>query len=61
MSKVILVTGSNAGIGLELVRLLAKENVVYMTSRNEVSGKESQCVCLHRLGLVPTARVTGRS
>jgi NAD(P)-dependent dehydrogenase (short-subunit alcohol dehydrogenase family) len=42
MSKVILVTGSNAGIGLELVRLLAKENVVYMTSRNEVSGKESQ-------------------
>jgi len=42
MSKVILVTGSNAGIGLELVRLLAKENAVYMTSRNEVSGKESQ-------------------
>lgn len=42
MSKVILVTGSNAGIGLELVRLLAKGNVVYMTSRNEASGKESQ-------------------
>jgi NAD(P)-dependent dehydrogenase (short-subunit alcohol dehydrogenase family) len=30
MSKVILVTGSNAGIGLELVGLLAKENVVYL-------------------------------
>jgi NAD(P)-dependent dehydrogenase (short-subunit alcohol dehydrogenase family) len=44
MSKVILVTGSNAGIGLELVRLLAKDNVVYMASRNEPSGKESQCV-----------------
>ena len=61
MSKVILITGSNAGIGLELVRLSAKENVVYMTSRNEAAGKESQCVCFHCLALVPTAQVTGRS
>jgi NAD(P)-dependent dehydrogenase (short-subunit alcohol dehydrogenase family) len=44
MSKIILVTGGNGGIGLELVRLLAKGNVVYMASRNESAGKEAQCV-----------------
>ncbi|PPQ67720.1 hypothetical protein CVT25_009326 [Psilocybe cyanescens] len=43
MSKVILVTGGNAGIGLSLVRLLAeKGHVVYLGSRNPVSGKEAQ-------------------
>ncbi|KAF8073572.1 hypothetical protein FPV67DRAFT_753723 [Lyophyllum atratum] len=43
MSKVILVTGSNAGIGFELVRLLAqKDHTVYLASRNEVSGQKAQ-------------------
>lgn len=40
MSKVILVTGSNTGIGFELVRLLAeKGHTVYLAARNENSGK----------------------
>ena len=40
MSKVILVTGSNTGIGFELVRLLAeKGHSVYLAARNEHSGK----------------------
>lgn len=43
MSKVILVTGSNAGIGFELVRLLAqKGHTVYLASRNEASGQKAQ-------------------
>ncbi|KAG6866172.1 hypothetical protein C0991_007722 [Blastosporella zonata] len=43
MSKVILVTGSNAGIGFELVRLLAdKGHIVYLASRNESSGQKAQ-------------------
>ncbi|KAG5724304.1 Salutaridine reductase [Termitomyces sp. T112] len=43
MSKVILVTGSNAGIGFELVRLLAqKGHIVYLASRNEASGQKAQ-------------------
>ncbi|KAF8158449.1 hypothetical protein B0H34DRAFT_674857 [Crassisporium funariophilum] len=43
MSKVILVTGSNAGIGFELVRILAeKGHTVYLASRKESSGKEAQ-------------------
>jgi len=43
MSKIILVTGANAGIGLELVRLLAEKNhVVYIGARNEIAGKEAQ-------------------
>jgi len=42
-SRTILVTGSNAGIGLELVRLLAaKGHTVYLASRNEIAGKEAQ-------------------
>ncbi|KAF9531026.1 hypothetical protein CPB83DRAFT_850044 [Crepidotus variabilis] len=42
MSKVILVTGANAGIGFELVQLLAeKGHVVYVGARNPVSGKEA--------------------
>lgn len=47
-TSTILVTGSNSGIGYELVRLLAeKGHVVYMASRNEVAGKESQYVHVH--------------
>ncbi|KAF9476672.1 NAD(P)-binding protein [Pholiota conissans] len=42
MSKVILVTGANAGIGFELTRLLAeKGHTVYIGARNAVSGKEA--------------------
>lgn len=41
--RVILVTGANAGIGLELVRLLAaKGNIVYLSARNVNAGKEAQ-------------------
>ncbi|KAG6900314.1 hypothetical protein C0993_012746 [Termitomyces sp. T159_Od127] len=43
MSKIILVTGSNAGIGFELVRLLAqKGHIVYLAARNEASGLKAQ-------------------
>ncbi|RDB14679.1 (+)-neomenthol dehydrogenase [Hypsizygus marmoreus] len=43
MSKVILVTGSNSGIGFELVRLLAqKGHTVYLASRNEAAGQKAQ-------------------
>ncbi|TFK32457.1 hypothetical protein BDQ12DRAFT_692467 [Crucibulum laeve] len=43
MSKVILVTGSNTGIGLDLVRVLAeKGHTVYLSARNEAAGKEAQ-------------------
>ncbi|CAA7265514.1 unnamed protein product [Cyclocybe aegerita] len=43
MSRIILVTGSNTGIGFELVRLLAeKKHVVYLAARNEAAGKEAQ-------------------
>ncbi|KAF8177042.1 hypothetical protein BJ912DRAFT_1146710 [Pholiota molesta] len=40
MSKIILVTGANAGIGFELTRLLAeKGHTVYLGARREASGK----------------------
>ncbi|TFK40497.1 hypothetical protein BDQ12DRAFT_664251 [Crucibulum laeve] len=43
MSKVILVTGSNTGIGFDLVRVLAeKGHIVYLSARNEAAGKEAQ-------------------
>jgi len=51
MSKVILVTGSNAGIGFELVRLLAeKGHTVYLAARNENAGIKAVEV-LHAEGL----------
>jgi NAD(P)-dependent dehydrogenase (short-subunit alcohol dehydrogenase family) len=35
--------GGNAGIGFELVRLLAeKGHTVYLGARNEIAGKEAQ-------------------
>jgi NAD(P)-dependent dehydrogenase (short-subunit alcohol dehydrogenase family) len=41
-SKVILVTGSNTGIGYELVHLLAaKGHTVYLASRKESAGTEA--------------------
>ena len=43
--RVILVTGSNTGIGYEFVRLLAKKgHIVYLASRNASAGKEAQYV-----------------
>jgi len=42
MSKVILVTGANTGIGFELVRLLAEKNhIVYLAARNSKTGQEA--------------------
>ncbi|KAG7443555.1 NAD(P)-binding protein [Guyanagaster necrorhizus] len=41
--RVILVTGSNTGIGYDIVRLLAeKGHTVYLASRKESAGKEAQ-------------------
>lgn len=41
----IHILGGNAGIGLELVQLLAEKNhIVYLGARNETAGKEVQCV-----------------
>ncbi|KAF9264363.1 NAD(P)-binding protein [Marasmius fiardii PR-910] len=45
MSRIILVTGSNSGIGYELVRVLAskpEKHTVYLAARNEKSGREAQ-------------------
>lgn len=42
MKKVAVVTGSNKGIGLEICRQLAKNNIeVILTSRNEENGKKA--------------------
>lgn len=44
-SRTILVTGSNTGIGYELVKLLAsKGNNVWLAARDEKKGKEAQYV-----------------
>jgi NAD(P)-dependent dehydrogenase (short-subunit alcohol dehydrogenase family) len=41
-NKVILVTGSNSGIGYELVHILAsKGHTVYLASRKESAGIEA--------------------
>lgn len=41
--RVILVTGSNGGIGYELVKLLAERgHIVYLAARDEKLGKEAQ-------------------
>jgi NAD(P)-dependent dehydrogenase (short-subunit alcohol dehydrogenase family) len=50
MSKTILVTGANTGIGFALVRLLAeKGHTVYLGARNEHAGKEAVCVFMFTL------------
>jgi NAD(P)-dependent dehydrogenase (short-subunit alcohol dehydrogenase family) len=52
MSRVILVTGANTGIGFELVRLLAEEgHKVYLGARNEAAGREAEYVALLLLPL----------
>lgn len=39
------ILGANAGIGFELVQLLAEKNhIVYLGARNETAGKEAECV-----------------
>ena len=39
----IHILGGNAGIGFELVQLLAEKNhIVYLGARNESAGKEAQ-------------------
>jgi NAD(P)-dependent dehydrogenase (short-subunit alcohol dehydrogenase family) len=39
------IVGANAGIGFELVQLLAEKNhIVYLGARNETAGKEAECV-----------------
>lgn len=41
-SKIVLVTGSNKGIGFEIVRQLAKQNyTIILTARDEMKGKEA--------------------
>ncbi|KAK1227029.1 hypothetical protein PQX77_009991 [Marasmius sp. AFHP31] len=41
--RVVLVTGSNTGIGYEIVRGLAKKGqIVYLAARTEAKGKEAQ-------------------
>jgi len=43
LSRVILVTGANTGIGFQLVRLLAeKKHTVYLGARNEAAGREAE-------------------
>jgi NAD(P)-dependent dehydrogenase (short-subunit alcohol dehydrogenase family) len=43
-SRVILVTGSNTGIGYAAAHILAaKGHVVYISSRKEHAGKEAVC------------------
>jgi NAD(P)-dependent dehydrogenase (short-subunit alcohol dehydrogenase family) len=40
--RIILVTGSNQGVGYELVKQLAeKGQIVYLSARNEQAGKEA--------------------
>lgn len=53
-SRVILVTGSNTGIGYDLVKLLAeKGHTVYLAARKEAAGKEavyaSMSCCISRI------------
>lgn len=48
--RVILVTGSNTGIGYGIVKLLAeKGHTVYLASRKESAGKEAQYAHRHVL------------
>ncbi|KAL0066809.1 hypothetical protein AAF712_006210 [Marasmius tenuissimus] len=45
MARVILITGSNSGIGYDLVQILAskpEKHIVYLAARNGSSGKEAQ-------------------
>ena len=46
--RVVLVTGANAGIGYELVKLIAEAgHIVYLAARNEAAGKEAQYILIY--------------